>query len=169
MSVTTVFISRCYVVLFMYSWSCMMDSHSISWVLFKQHLQFVFWVLGPKTHIVRCFPGRLFCFYSILFWTESNLGSIPIFPLWPRIFYFAFQRFRISTRFSEQIFSHSCLRLVITSWSLETSRWSQCKYCIQHSFTQRFLFISELGDVPFYCNSLVTYLKTCFCMCAKSC
>ena len=66
-SVTTIFISRCYVVLFMYSWSHMMVSHSISWVLFKQHLQFVFWVLGPKTCIVRCFSERLFVFIPFYF------------------------------------------------------------------------------------------------------
>ena len=118
MSVTTVFISRCYVVLFMYSWSCMMDSHSISWVLFKQHLQFVFWVLGPKTHIVRCFPGRLFCFYSILFWTESNLGSIPIFPLWPRSFLLCLSKipyfYKILRTDFQSFLSQACHHLLVT-------------------------------------------------------
>ena len=118
MSVTTIFISRCYVVLFMYSWSHMLVSHSISWVLFKQHLQFVFWVLGPKTHIVKCFPGRLFCFYSILFWTESNLGSIPIFPLWARSFLLCLSKipyfYKILKTDFQSFLSQACHHLLVT-------------------------------------------------------
>lgn len=68
-----------------------------------------------------------FCFYSISLRTESKIGTFFL-PLWAGSVLLCLSGIPcIYTRFSGQIFSLSCPRLVTISRSLGTPGWSQGK------------------------------------------
>lgn len=105
---------------------------------------------------VVCFPGSKPMwlgvlqreFFLLFHFThdESEIGSIPIFPRWARISYFALKWFHIYKRFYEQVFCNSCLRFVTISRSSgPTDGPRASNVSSTHSLTQRFLLISVLG------------------------
>lgn len=158
-SVIVIFISRHCVVLFIYLWSHMMVSVIPSLGICSTNTGSL--LSGFQTHVIRCSPERIFPFITFTR-DESKIGSIPIFPLWARISYFALQRFHIYKRFYEQIFYDSCLRFVTISRSSgPTDGPRASSVSSTHSLRDFSSFLSWEAFV-YFPNSSIVYLKTCF-------
>lgn len=109
---------------------------------------------GFQTHVEDFFPQ----FHS--FRSESKKAASLSSHYGLAVFYFAFQRFCISTRWTER----SSLILVSgLSPSLDHQAPADGPGpSSQPSLPQRFLLVSDLGGFLYFRNSSVMYFKTCF-------